>query len=277
MTQVKYQFKATSNRTSQLIAATEKGDLSEIQTLTPSFADLDTRNKAGLSITMLTQEQAILDYFYKIAERYFMSENQIDFKKQDPKNRNLLHWAAKCNQNKTVFQKLISAGGDINSADNPFAVTPLYITAQEGHLDAAEALLTLGANQQAAINGATPLHAACQIGNNELVKQLIQAGAALNQQCLQGGTPLFSAAQHNRVEVARTLLDHGADVHLACQDGATPLYVAAQNGHVEFVKLLLNANANPKQACQNDHTPIDAARYHNHTEIIELLSEAEQT
>ncbi|KXZ44156.1 hypothetical protein GPECTOR_72g603 [Gonium pectorale] len=55
---------------------------------------------------------------------------------------------------------------------------PLYVAAQNGHLEAIVALLQAGANKDAAReDGWTPLHIAAQNGHVAVLAALLQAGA----------------------------------------------------------------------------------------------------
>ena len=62
-----------------------------------------------------------------------------------------------------------------------------------------------------------------------------------------GWLPLHEACNHGNLEVVRILLDNGASVNdpggPRC-DGVTPLIDAAVNGHVDIVKLLVEKGAN---------------------------------
>ncbi len=61
-----------------------------------------------------------------------------------------------------------------------------------------------------------------------------------------GWTPLHEACNHGYLEVVRTLLDHGAAINDpggAHCGGVTPLIDAGINGHVEVVWLLVDRGA----------------------------------
>ena len=58
-----------------------------------------------------------------------------------------------------------------------------------------------------------------------------------------GRTPLFIACQEGQIDAARLLLDKGAEVDRARTDGATPLFIACENGHVDVARLLLDKGA----------------------------------
>ena len=60
-------------------------------------------------------------------------------------------------------------------------------------------------------NGATPLFMAAQEGHMEAVRFLIESGANKDQGMTDGSTPLVVAAQEGRLEVVRFLVESGAN------------------------------------------------------------------
>lgn len=56
-------------------------------------------------------------------------------------------------------------------------------------------------------------------------------------------TALLLSAQNDQVEMVKYLLESGAALELADDNNCTPLYVASQNGNVEVVKMLLEFGA----------------------------------
>jgi hypothetical protein len=75
------------------------------------------------------------------------------------------------------------------------------------------------------VGGDTPLFIAAQDGHVEVVRALLAAGAAVDRAGFWGATPLCVAAARGRVEVVRALLEAGADPLAADDDGRTPLQV----------------------------------------------------
>ncbi|OQR91706.1 hypothetical protein ACHHYP_20174 [Achlya hypogyna] len=111
-------------------------------------------------------------------------------------------------------------------------------------------------------NGDSPLYTASENGHEDVVRQLIAAGADVNHENENGRTPLSIAAFRGREGVVQQLIAAGADInavgfnkqtplHAAAEtEGAesarlTPLHCASQCGYDEVVQLLLEAGANP--------------------------------
>ena len=77
-------------------------------------------------------------------------------------------------------------------------------------------------------------------GNVQVIKQYIEAGTDLNgRESVGGSTPLTVAALLGQTEVARILIDAGAGINERNNDGATALHVAAFFAYPEVVTLLL--------------------------------------
>ena len=86
----------------------------------------------------------------------------------------------------------------------------------------------------------TPLFMAAQNGHVEVVRCLVEAGADKDKADVDGWTPLWVAALHGNVEMVRCLVEAGADKDKARTDiMTTPLLMAAQNGHVAVESIVL--------------------------------------
>lgn len=111
------------------------------------------------------------------------------------------------------------------------------------------------------------LQAAAECGRSEVVKLLIDYGAALDARG-DGGTPLHLAASKGHVEAAAALLDAQADINSTDSHDRTPLHVARD---AAMVQLLLDAGADVSAKDLDDLTPLHHASMWCVDEPVSLL------
>jgi ankyrin repeat protein len=189
------------------------------------------------------------------------------------------------------------------------AMEGIWRVAEAGDLAEVQRLVGLdpGLRDAKDENCSTPLSWASWLGHVEIVRWLLDRGAAVNEQGCMGRTPLGFASEENRTEVVRLLMERGADPAIADDEGCTPLMGAAGDGHVEVVRFLLGhpiavttldlrdtngvtalwwacgegfegvaralleSGADPAIADQHDCTPLMEASSEGHLEVLRLL------
>jgi hypothetical protein len=87
-----------------------------------------------------------------------------------------------------------------------------------------------------------------------------------------GFTPLMCASLKGHVEVVRCLLDHGAAINLRDDDSqCTALYIACFEGRLPVVRLLVERGADPTLARADGWTPLIIASIQGHLEVVRSL------
>lgn len=162
---------------------------------------------------------------------------------RDARGRTPLHVATHARQREAV--KLLAKAGaklDALEDDRYDAVT---IASVVDDVQTLALLLSLGASAQQVTSryDGTALIAAAHLGHDEVVRQLIAAGAPLDHVNNLHWTAAIEAVvlgdggpRHQRTLSA--LIDAGANLQLADRQGNTPLQLAKARGYTAMVKLL---------------------------------------
>ncbi len=112
------------------------------------------------------------------------------------------------------------------------------------------------------------LHAAAS-GNQEVVQDLIQHGANINQTSKAGKTALILAAQSGEYDIVRVLIQAGAEISHAEGTGETALIHAAGSGYADIVHVLLQSRPQ-----KNDVTKaLIAAAANGQVSVVKLMLE----
>jgi serine/threonine-protein phosphatase 6 regulatory ankyrin repeat subunit B len=206
------------------------------------------------------------------------------------------------------YQRHVTAEGRPKSLDSG-GFTALLYAARENCSACVDALLRNGADIDLADpDGVSPLHLAIMNANWDLAKQLLDAGANVDQWDIYGAAPLFTAVglrsrtdggrasidppnATDGLSVVRMLLERGAnpDMQLFFRPanvrgptntrGSTPLIRAAANADLEVVRLLLEHGADATVYMADRQTPIHAvlagrASEKDALELIRVLHDA---
>ena len=206
------------------------------------------------------------------------------------------------------YQRHVTAEGRPKSLDSG-GLTPLLYAARENCMACVEVLLKNRADIDLPDpDGVSPLLVAIMNANWDLARQLIMAGADVNQWDIYGEAPLFTAINlRSRIDggrasidplntttglaIVKLLLERGANPNMQLffkpanaagatnTRGATPLIRAANNGDLEVVKLLLEHGADATVYMADRQTPIHAvlagrASEQQALELIRVLQKA---
>jgi ankyrin repeat protein len=191
---------------------------------------------------------------------------------------------------------LIDNGADVNKRTK-LGVDALLIAAANGNEDMVKMLIEKGAKPDATttqdftvkgqpvFKGSTTLMAAADGGHAGVVKQLIQAGADVNQANEKGVTALMAATAKGHLGAVKALVEAGADVNAKTTvqfkigkeivpKGSRPLSGAAYYGHAQVVVFLIENGADVNG--KDDEAAVDPlflAATKGHYETAKVLIE----
>ena len=132
-----------------------------------------------------------------------------------------LHWAA-YSGNAAIVEELLALRADPSQRNKRGHALPLHLAARYNHSGRVIRLLCRQSPAElldaANAHGNTALHEACYENRPQTVATLLECGASVelqNKEARGGLTPLLAAAQYGNVEVVKMLLRAGADPSVA--------------------------------------------------------------
>lgn len=153
----------------------------------------------------------------------------------------------------------------------------LHVAARLGQAQLVKVLLDAGADPDLADgDGWTPLRAASWGGHTEVVELLVARGCALDSTDQEGRTALRAASWSGHEDIVRILVTHGAQINLTDHEGRTALIAAAYMGHAEIVEHLLDNGANVNHADADGRTALSVAALcapsnHGYATVVSIL------
>ncbi|XP_067239989.1 ankyrin repeat and SOCS box protein 2 isoform X4 [Chanodichthys erythropterus] len=172
-----------------------------------------------------------------------------------------------CRNNVEICEMLVKAGAKVNMP-NMYGITPIFVAAQSGKVDALRLLLKNGAdlNSQAA-DGATALYEACKNGHDEIVEFLLSQNADANKPGKTGLMPIHIAAQRGNdcKDLGRTLkntretnivsmLIPATSKARVRRSGVSPLHLAAERNRNDILELLIEAGFDVNATLSDDRS-----------------------
>lgn len=166
----------------------------------------------------------------------------------------------------------VMMGDQVNARDKGReGMTPLHAAVEAGNIEIVQYLLDRGAKVNARDRlKRTPLMMLDEDATPELVQLLLRYGAKPLLVDKEGNTSLMMAARSAEAEIVRILVVAGVPVNARNIRGETALYLAADEGETEVVKVLLESGADPNIATLSGKTALDAAE--GDGETVSLLS-----
>ncbi|KAJ6004360.1 hypothetical protein N7522_006005 [Penicillium canescens] len=177
---------------------------------------------------------------------------------------------------------LINAGCDVNlyvEDDDDSTTTILGEAVRVGDVDILKALLVAGAMVNSPCGFTNALNISVQEERLDIVALLLEAGADINSPPAvdPARTALQLAIETGNLQLVELLLEAGADVDQepAVDRGATALQLAAIHGYIGIARRLidLGANVNARGARFHGRTALEGAAEHGHIDTVRLLLE----
>jgi ankyrin repeat protein len=267
--------------TPAVMFAAQLGRIEHINLVVKAGANLElTHAVTGQTALMLATQRGYLDVV-----KYLCAAGALVDQKTDDGSFTSLLVAAEHGRTE-VLKHLLHCGADVNfqRSDGQTALilalgehveVPSEVRLEIVHiLLKSEALVNLKTK-----SGFSALLKACEQGMRDCAFTLLEAGADIHHQAHDGACPVRLACQNGQVEIVRRLLEMGASTE--CRDkrtgergNGTPLMKAVDNRDVDMVKLLLAAGADVFAKTEAGWSPQSIAAHHKHPEIIALLEEA---
>ncbi len=259
-------------RTALLLAA-DRGEAEVTGFLLRNGAEIDAADDAGytaLHYTAMSTSVATMDTLLSWS-------TNVDA--TDDLDRGPLTSAVLARQPEMIY-KLLLAGANPNLRDKN-GMGPLHHAVMIGAGDVVAELvkqfsdidmLTGTGLADKAWEGATALHLAIAFDNNELMEQLIAAGASTSIANRKGDTPLMLAIRQAPGSTVTRLL--ALDASLDNVDGdETPMSLALSRGDVALIGSLVDLGAKLDVPLPSGDLPLLAAVRMNNPELVEVLLE----
>lgn len=201
--------------------------------------------------------------------------------KSEKKSETLLFIAAR-KGNYRIVDFLLEKGATIDSINGQYESTPLYIACLNGKVETVKRLLANKTKPQMNLRTKgtlqTPLHAACEFGNFEIVEMLLETG---NVDTIiydkRNMAPIHIAIMNNSVDIVLLLFDKSSAAinvrsYYVSNDSSDlptsslklPIEIAVENGSVEMVSILLGLS------------PSGTSLFNNHISSDSLIKSPKQ-
>ncbi|XP_023688715.1 rabankyrin-5 isoform X1 [Paramormyrops kingsleyae] len=118
----------------------------------------------------------------------------------------------------------------------------LHVAVQNSDIESVLFLISVQANVNSRVQDAaklTPLHLAVQAGSEIIVRNLLLAGAKVNELTKHRQTALHLAAQQDLPTICSVLLENSVDFSAVDENGNNALHIAVMHGRLNNVRTLL--------------------------------------
>ncbi|KAJ8307259.1 hypothetical protein KUTeg_015343, partial [Tegillarca granosa] len=155
-------------------------------------------------------------------------------------------------------------------------LTPLFLSSGIGNNVIVKTLIEYGSsvNTRNTVLKQTPLQIASRYGHYKVVEVLIKSGAAINKSDSDGNSALHIACCHSNADIVKLLIEAGVDVNKSDSDGNSALHTLCFDSNVDIVKLLIEAGVDVNKSDSNGFSALHIACWQSNADIVKLLIEA---
>jgi len=254
---------STTNNTSCLVAAVNRGHSDVVRALVSAGAGINTRLNDGDFALLLACFGGYIDTVN------LLLDNGADIETRCSYGRTPL-WSAASQGHIGVVELLLARGADVNSTTND-NTSCLLAAMCGGHTDVVRAFISAGADfntQRDDVDGA--LVVACYRGYSDIVNSLLDKGVDIETRYNDCCTPLCIAASQGHTGVVELLLVGGADVN-STTNNTSCLVAAVNRGHSDVVRALVSAGAGINTQSNKGDSALGIACYKGYIDIVNFL------
>ena len=206
--------------------------------------------------------------------KLLLESYRLDITSTDNSGWTVIHCAAESG-NIELFQYFVENGSDVYSATN-FGKSCLHIAASKGHLNICKKLVEKYnfSIYMTDYNQYTALHCACESGNLDLSRYLIQQGSNVHSKTKDNKSCLHISVSKGYMNLSRTLFEsYNFDIKNANSKGWNVLHYAAESGNLEVFKYFVKNGCDVTSKTKRSENSLHIAGKGGHLDLCKTLLE----